>query len=67
MGVSESTGKTVELLPPGGGERDPAWVVSFVDDTISVDVLWNEDGARCKALATSVSDDERERIEREEP
>ena len=44
VGVVEPTRKDVEPLPPGcpvpnvqgGGERDPAWVILFVDDAISV-------------------------------
>ena len=31
-------------------------MVFFVDDAISVDVQWKEDGARCKALTVSLAD-----------
>ena len=55
VGVAGTTGKAVELLPPGcsvprvqgGGERDPAWVIFCVGDAISVEVYRREDGARC--------------------
>lgn len=40
----------------GGGERGPAWVAFFVNDVISMDVKWNEDGARWKALTASLAD-----------
>ena len=54
VGVAEPTRKDVEPLPPGcrvpkvrgGGERDPAWVIFFVDDAISVEIQWRDDGAR---------------------
>ena len=55
----------------GGGERDPAWVIFFVDDAISVDVQWRDDGSRCKALTASLADAHfqamGERAEGEEP
>ena len=62
--MTESTGKTVEQLPPGcrvpkvrgGGERYPAWVIFFMNDAISVEVQWNDDGARRKALTASLAD-----------
>ena len=46
VGVAEPIRKDVEALPSGcrvpkvrgGCERDPAWVVFFVDDAISVEV-----------------------------
>ena len=64
VGVAEPTRKDVEPLPPEcrvpkvrcGGERDPAWVIFFVDDAISVEVQWRGDSARCKALTASLSD-----------
>ena len=64
VGVAEPTVKVVEPLPPGcrvpqvrgGGESDPAWVIFFVDDAISVEIQWREDGARCKALTASLAD-----------
>lgn len=44
--IAEPTGRAVGLLSSecgvprvqGGGERDPAWVILFVDDPISVDI-----------------------------
>ena len=69
----------MEPLPPGcrvprvrgGGEGDPAWVIFFVDDAISVEVQWRDDGARCKALTVSLADAHfqamGERAEGEEP
>lgn len=45
-GVEDSTGNAVKPLPPGcrvprvqgGGERDPACVISFVNNAISMEV-----------------------------
>ena len=56
------TGKAAEPFPPGcrvpkvpgGRERDPACVEIFVDDAISVEVQWKENGARFKALTVSL-------------
>ena len=31
----------------GGGEEDPAWVVIFMDDAVSVEVQWEAGGGRC--------------------
>ena len=64
VGVKGPMGKAVEPLPPGcrvptvqgRGKIDPAWVVFFVDDAISVDVQWKEDGARCKEMSASPED-----------
>ena len=64
VGVAEPTRKDVEPLPPGcrvpkvrgGDERDPAWVIFFVDGAIPVEVQWRDDGARCKALTASLVD-----------
>ena len=64
VGVAEPTRKDVEPLSPGcrflkvrsGGERDSAWVIFFVDDAISIEVQWRDDGARRKALTASLAD-----------
>ena len=52
-------------------QERPAWVTFFVDDAISVEVQWKEDGARCKALTASLADAYFqamwERAEEEEP
>ena len=64
VSVAKPTGKAVEPLPAGcrvpgikgGGPGDPAWVVFFVDDAISVEVQWTEEGTRCKALTASLAD-----------
>ena len=56
VGVVEPTRKDVEPLPPGCrvprvrgvGERDPACVIFFVDDAISVEIQWRDDGTRCR-------------------
>ena len=64
VGVAEPTRKDVEPLSPGcrflkvrgGGERDSAWVLFFVDDAISIEVQWRDDGARRKALTASLAD-----------
>lgn len=54
VAVEAVTGKAVDLLPPGcrvpsvqgGGERNPARVILFVDDVLSVENQWREAGAR---------------------
>ena len=56
--MAESTGKAVEPLSPGcrvpkvqgGGERDLAWIIFFVDDAILVEVQWRKDGARWQGV-----------------
>lgn len=61
MGVAKSMGKSVEQFPPGHwvskvhgrGERDPTWVIFFVDDAICEEVRWRRDGARCRVLTAS--------------
>lgn len=79
VGVAESIGKTFEPLPPGCRlpkvqgvcDRDLAWVIFFMDNAISVEVQWREDGVRCNALIASVVDTHfqtvEERDESEEP
>ena len=64
VGVLEPTRKVMEPLQPGcrvpkvrgGDDRDPAWVIFFVDDAVSVEIPWRDDGARCKALTASLVD-----------
>jgi len=46
VGLAKPAGKALELLPPGyrvprmqgGGQRDPAWVIFFVYNVITVEV-----------------------------
>lgn len=44
-------------VPPadGGGREDTAYVIFFVDDVISVEVQWFEDGRRCLDLSKSLA------------
>ena len=34
----------------GGGANDPAFVVFFIDDAISIEVQWDKKGGRCLDL-----------------
>ena len=61
--VAEHAGVEAEPLPEcctvkeveGGGAEDPACVVFFMDDAVSVEVHWEPDGGRCLALAQSLA------------
>ena len=44
------------FLRVAGCQGCKALVICFVDDAISVEVQWREDGARCKALTVSLAD-----------
>ena len=48
----EGWGATATWMPGSEFARRrqerPAWVIFFVDDAISVEVQWKEDGTRCK-------------------
>lgn len=39
----------------GGGSRDSAWVIFFMDDTISAEVQCDGDGGRCMRLSQSLA------------
>ena len=61
--VAGHTGVAVEPLPrgcivaeaEGGGEEDPAWVVFFMDDAVSVEVQWEAGGGRCLVLSQALA------------
>ena len=38
------------------GERDPAWVIFFVDDAVAGEVQWRKDGTRWRSLSASLAD-----------
>ena len=61
--VAPDTGRPVARWPvecivrpaKGGGAGDPAFVVFFMDDAISVEVQWDLEGARCLDLSRSLA------------
>lgn len=54
MGVVSSWVGVVKVQ--GGGDRGPAWVTFYLEDTISMEAHWREDGVRGKALTASLTD-----------
>ena len=56
--IAPRTGRPVVAWPAecevrpaeGGGANDPAFVVFFIDDAISIEVQWDKKGGRCLDL-----------------
>ena len=61
--VAGHTGVAVEPLPRGSiveevegeGEKDPAWVVFFMHDAVSVEVQWEAGGGGCLGLSQALA------------